>query len=97
MRSPGVSPEPAVDLIIYPNPPLCAESVTGKLRNTSTPAPEPSPVDLRTLLVHNSTGLAMWAEIVVLCRFLDGCDGARSLSFPSAVKRADANQGCCRS
>ncbi len=36
------------------------------VHSASTPAPDPSPVDLRTLLVHNSTGLAIRRGIVVL-------------------------------
>ena len=36
---------------------------------------------LTMLFMHSSTGLAIWAGIVVLCRFLAGADGARSPSF----------------
>ncbi len=66
------STEPAVDLVLHPNPRLCAESVTRNLRSTTTPAPDPRPVVLRMLFMHSSTGLAIPAEIVVLCRFETG-------------------------
>ena len=55
-----------------PNGRLCGESVTGNLRNTTTPAPGPSPVVLPMLFMVNAAGLAIPAAIVVLCRFLAG-------------------------
>jgi hypothetical protein len=61
---------------------LCAESVTENLHSASTPAPGPSPVASPMLFMVTATGLAIPGEIVVLCRFLDGCDGARSPSLP---------------
>ena len=80
------SPEPVVDLRLRPNPRLCVESVAGKLHSTTTPAPGPSRVVLTMLCMHNTTGLAIPAGIVVLRRFWSGCDGARSpFPFPSAV------------
>jgi hypothetical protein len=66
---------------------LCGESVTGNLHSTTTPAPDPSPVVLRMLFMHSSTGLAIWAEIVVLCRFQDRFDGARThVPLPAPLK-----------
>jgi hypothetical protein len=73
--------------------PRCAGSVTGNLQDTTTPAPDPSPVVLRMLFMHSSTGLAIQAEIVVLCRFWKG-DGARSPALPQRrVNRVAANRG----
>jgi hypothetical protein len=63
--------EPMVDLLCSPNPRLCAGSFTGNLHSTTTPAPDPSPVVLRMLFMHSSTGLAIRAEIVVLCRLFE--------------------------
>ena len=65
----GGSPEPAVDLLLRPNPRLRAESVTENLHGASTPAPGPSPVVLRMLFMHSSTGLAIQRKIVVRCSF----------------------------
>jgi hypothetical protein len=78
----GGSPEPMVDLLLGPNPRLCAESVTGHLHKTTTPAPGPSRVVLRMLFMHSSTGPAIRAGIVVLCRFLAGAM-APDPGFPS--------------
>jgi hypothetical protein len=55
---------------------LCRECHEN-LHSTTTPAPHPSPAVLRMLFMHSSTGLAIRAGIVVLCRvFLGGCVGA---------------------
>jgi hypothetical protein len=62
------------------------------VHDTSTPALHPSPVDLRTLLVHNSTGLAVWREIVVLCTIETGAMRPLLL-FPDAVYRAARQSG----
>ena len=61
---------------------LCGESVTGNLHGTTTPAPCPSPVVLTMLFMVNAAGLAVRAGIVVLCRFLSGCDGAPPAPLP---------------
>jgi hypothetical protein len=58
------------------------------LRNTTEPAKKASPVVLRTLFMHSSTGLAVSAEVVVLCRFWTGAMAPAPLPFPSAVYRA---------
>ena len=79
----GGSGGPVVDRALGPSPRLCGESVTGDLRSTTTPAPDPSPVVLRMLFVHSSTGLAIPAEVVVLCRFLR----ARSRPLPPLPQR----------
>ena len=54
---------------------LCQAGVRechGKPAKTTTPAPGPSPVVLTMLFMHNTTGLAIWRKIVVLCRFRKG-------------------------
>ncbi len=56
--------------------------------SASTPAPDPSPVDLCTLLVHNSTGLAVRRGIVVLCTIETAAIAPVPAPFPSAVYRA---------
>ncbi len=66
----------------------CVESVTGMVHSASTSAPDPSPGVLSTLLVHNSTGLAIQRKIVVLRSIETALDRARSHPFPSAVYRA---------
>ncbi len=56
------------------------------VRSASTPTPDPSPVDLSTLLVHNSTGLAIGLGIVVLGTIETVPDRAR---FPSPFPAPD--------
>jgi hypothetical protein len=63
----------------------CVESVTGNLHDTTTPAPGPSPVVLRMLFMHSSTGLAIPAEIVVLCRFSGGAMAPAPLPSPAPL------------
>jgi hypothetical protein len=58
------------------------ENVTGMVHSASTPAPDPSPVDLSTLLVHNPTGLGSAAGIVVSCTIETARDRPRSRSRP---------------
>ena len=83
------SPEPMVDPLLRPNPRLCAESVTGNLHNTTTPAPDPSSVVLTMLFMYNTTGLATRRRD---CRAVRVFGRARwrlvPLPFPSAVYRA---------
>jgi hypothetical protein len=56
--------------------------------NTTTPAPGSSPVVLRMLFMHSSTGLAIRGGIVVLCRFWAGAMAVAPFLFLSAVYRA---------
>ncbi len=63
------------------------------VHSASTPAPDPSPVDLGTLLVHNSTGLAIRRKIVVLGTIETAPDRARSPPFPAPFTGPPANQG----
>jgi hypothetical protein len=72
---------------LRPNPRLCARSVTGKLHSSTTPAPHPSPVVLRMLFMHSSTGLAIPAGIVVLCRFF--WDGGRPATAAQPLREVE--------
>ena len=74
----GGSPQPVVDLLRRPNSALVrvvsatlSQRVSrvsrGLVHSTPTPAPDPSPGVLSTLLVHGPPGLAIQSKIGVLC------------------------------
>ena len=93
VRAPAGRRSPWSTRSAAPTPRLCPESVTGNLHSASTLAPGASPVVLRMLFMHSSTGLAIWAGIVVLCRFWTGAMAPAPAPFPSRVYRAARQSG----